>query len=288
MDLHAWWYRDGAWVHPHEATISIHDIAVLRGYSAFEALRTYNRRPFHLADHLERLYRSAALIDLEIPCTREEIADLVQELIARNPYRHASVRVLVTGGESEDGIVATGRPKLIMLISPLGERDRQRFAQGVFLVTTRLQREVPEAKTSNYTAAVRALKAAARRAADDALFVNAQGHVPEATRSTFFLFRGDTLVTPGEGVLPGITRGVVLSLAQGRFPIEERPILLEELALADEAFITSSSREIVPVVRIDEQLIGSGTPGPRTGELQQRFIEMLEDGAWCSSDVANA
>jgi len=282
MDLNAWWYRDGEWVHPNEATISIHDIAVLRGYSAFEALRTYDRRPFHLKEHLERLYRSAAVIDLEIPYTREEIADVVRELIARNAYRHASVRLLVTGGESEDGVIAVGRPRLIVMISPLGERDMQRFARGYFLITTRLQRESPEAKTSNYTAAVRALKQAARRGADDALFVSAQGHVQEATRSNFFIFRGDTLVTPREEILLGITRNVVLELARGRFPIEERPILLEELAQADEAFVTSSSKEIVPVVRIDEQVIGNGVPGPRTTELEQRFIEMVERGDWAS------
>lgn len=282
MDLKAWWYRDGEWVHPNEATISLHDIAVLRGYSVFEALRTYDRRPFHLKEHLERLYRSAEVIDLEIPYTREEIAGVVREIIARNSYRHASVRLLVTGGESEDGVIAVGRPKLIVMISPLGERDMQRFARGYFLITTRLQRESPEAKTSNYTAAVRALKQAARRGADDALFVSEQGHVQEATRSNFFIFRGDTLVTPREGILLGITRNVVLELARRRFPIEERPILLEELALADEAFVTSSSKEIVPVVRIDEQVIGSGTPGPRTTELEQRFIEMVERGDWAS------
>jgi branched-chain amino acid aminotransferase len=284
MDLNAWWYRDGEWVHPNEATISIHDIAVLRGYSAFEALRTYNRRPFHLAEHLERLYRSADLIDLQIPSPREEIASVVRESIARNPYRHASVRLLVTGGESEDGIMATGRPKLIVMTSPLGERDLQRFARGVRLITTHLQRDVPQAKTSNYTAAVRALKEAARRAADDALFVSAQGHVQEATRSNFFLFRGETLVTAQDNILPGITRRVVLDLARGRFPIEERPILQAELALADEAFITSSSREIVPVVRIDELVIAQGRPGPRTSELQQRFIEMVERGAWYTDE----
>jgi branched-chain amino acid aminotransferase len=280
MDTNAWWYVDGEWVHPHQASISLNDIAVLRGYSAFEALRTYDRRPFHLADHLERLYRSAAMIDLEIPRTRGDIAGVVREIIARNSYRHASVRMLVTGGESEDGVMAVGRPKLIVMISPLGERDMDRFARGYYLITTRLQREVPEAKTSNYTAAVRALKEAARRGADDALFVNEQGHVQEATRSNFFLFRGDTLVTPREEILLGITRNVVLDLARGRFPIEERPILLEELALAGEAFVTSSSKEIVPVVRIDEQVIGDGRPGPRTTELERRFIEMVESNNW--------
>lgn len=280
MDTNAWWYIDGEWVHPDQAHLSINDLAILRGYSAFEALRTYDRRPFHLSEHLKRLYNSSKLIDLEIPWQQEEIADLVGELIERNVYRHAAVRMLITGGESDDGILASGKPKLVLLISPLGERDQQRFAQGYYLITTHLQRELPEAKTSNYTSAMRALKQARRFQADDALFVNESGEVQEATRSNFFLFVGDTLVTPRKGVLIGITRNVVLELARNRFSIEERPILLAELSQASEAFVTSSSREIVPVVRIDDWKIGDGRPGPRTTELEQRFIALIESGGW--------
>ena len=278
MDTNAYWYVGGQWVHPQDAVISINDMAVLRGYSAFEALRTYDRRPFHLDEHLKRLYRSAALIELAIPWPASFIADVISETIARNSYKHASIRLLVTGGASEDGITPTGQPALVVMIAPLGERDMQRFARGIKLITTRLQREAPEAKTTNYMAAVRALKEAATRGASDALFVNASGHVLEATRSNFFIFRDDTLVTPREGVLYGITRNVVLELARGHFTIEERPILLEELPLTKEAFITSSSKEITPVVQIDDLRIGNGKPGPRTYELEQRFIEMIERG----------
>jgi branched-chain amino acid aminotransferase len=278
MDPNAYWYVGGRWVHPHEAVISINDIAVLRGYSAFEALRTYDRRPFHLDEHLKRLYRSAELIELEIPWPTNLIADVIRETIGRNSYRHAAIRLLVTGGESEDSITPTGQPTLVVMITPLGERDMQRFARGIKLITTRLRREAPEAKTTNYMAAVRALKEAARRGAADALFVNESGHVLEGTRSNFFIFRGDTLVTPREGVLYGITRNVVLELARGRFAIEERPVLLDELRLTEEAFTTSSSKEITPVVRVDDLLIGNGKPGPRTYELEQRFIELIERG----------
>jgi branched-chain amino acid aminotransferase len=280
MDTNIWWYIDGEWVQPNQARLPLTDVAILRGYSVFEALRTYDRRPFHLNEHLERIFHSGRVIDLEIPQTREEIATLVREIVERNPFRHASVRILVTGGESEDGVQAVGKPKLIMMITALGERDMQRFAQGYYVITTRLQREAPEAKTSNYSSALRALKEAARRGADDALFISPLGHVLESTRGNFFIFRGDTLVTPREGMLIGITRNVVLELAHGRFPIEERPVLLEELPLADEAFITSSSREIVPVVRVNDLMIGEGKPGPRTTELEQRFIELVESGTW--------
>ena len=278
MDTNANWYAGGRWVHPHEAVISINDLAVLRSYSVFESLRTYDRRPFHLDEHLKRLYRSAELIELDIPWPSSFIAQVVHETIERNGYKHAAIRLLVTGGESEDGLTPTGRPTLVAMITPLGERDMQRFARGIKVITTRLQREAPEAKTTNYMAAVRALKEAARRDAADALFVNASGHVLEATRSNFFIIRGDTLVTAREGILHGITRNVVLELARGRFTIEERPVLLEELPLTGEAFITSSSREITPVVQIEDLRIGDGKPGPRTWELEQRFIEMIERG----------
>ncbi len=278
MDNNALWYVNGQWVHPDEATISINDIGLLRAYSVFESLRTYDRRPFHLDEHLNRLYRSAELIELDIPWSREQIADVVRGVIERNPYRHAAIRILVTGGVSEDGMLPSGKPTLNVLITPLPERDMERFARGYKLITTRLQRVAPEAKTTSYVAAVRALKEAARQGAQDALFVNEQGHVLESTRSNFFIFKGDTLVTPREGVLIGITRNVALELARGRFQVEERPILLEELAEADEAFVTASSKEIVPVVQIDDLVIGNGKPGPRTTELEQRFIDMVNRG----------
>ena len=276
MDNNAWWYVNGRWVHPHEATISLNDVAVLRGYSAFEALRTYHRQPFHLEEHLNRLYRSAELIELDIPWSRAFITQLVHEIIERNAYEHASIRLFVTGGETEDSILPIGKPTLAVLITPLGERNMERFAQGYKVITTPLQRSTPEAKTTSYLEAIRALKEATRHDAVDALFVNAQGHVLEATRSNFFVFHGDTLITPHDGVLMGITRNVVLELAHGFFTIEERPILLAELPLVDEAFITSSSKEIMPVVRIDDLVIGNGSPGRRTAALEQRFIDMVE------------
>jgi branched-chain amino acid aminotransferase len=278
MDNNALWYIDGRWVHPNEGTISINDVAVLRGYSAFESLRTYNRRPFHLEEHLHRLYRSAALIELDIPYTREYITNIISEVIERNPYKHASIRILVTGGESEDGVLPSGKPVLAVLITQLAERDMERFARGVKVITSRLQRVSPEAKTTSYVEAIRSLKEAARQNATDALFVNVQGHVLEGTRSNFFVFRGDTLVTPRAGVLIGVTRNTVLELADGIFTIEERPISFDELASVDEAFITSSSKEITPVVQIDELVIGDGKPGSRTYRLEQRFIEMIEQG----------
>lgn len=278
LDQQAWWYVDGQWVHPHEATISLNDVAVLRGYSVFESLRTYDRRPFYLNEHLERMYRSASIIELDVPYTREQVAQIITDTIERNTYTHATIRILLTGGVSDDGITPGSHPVLAILITPLGERNLDKFSQGIRLITTHLQRPIPEAKSSSYLTAIRALKDAARRNAIDALFVNEQGHVLESTRSNFFLFHGDTLVTPRNNMLIGITRMVILELAKGRFVVEERPITTAELAQADEAFLTSSSREITPVSHIDDVAIGNGKPGPRTWELEQRLIDLIKRG----------
>src|SRR5260370_38779219 len=107
MDKQALWYVGGQWVHPHEAMISINDVAVLRGYSAFEALRTYNSRPFHLGKHLTRLYRSAELIELEIPCSRESLAAIIREVIERNTYKHAAIRIILTEGANKYSSIHT-------------------------------------------------------------------------------------------------------------------------------------------------------------------------------------
>ncbi|GCE16394.1 aminotransferase class IV [Dictyobacter kobayashii] len=278
MDEQAWWYINGNWVHPHEASISINDVAVLRGYSVFESLRTYHRRPFHLDEHLQRLYRSARLIELDVTFAAAFLHDIVLESIERNPYEHATVRLLVTGGVSEDGVLPYGDSGLAVMVTPLAERDMERFARGCKLITTNLTRMMPEAKTANYVSAIRALKEAAQQQASDALFVNEQRHVLEGTRSNFFIFHGDTLVTPQKEVLIGVTRNVVLELARGRFTIEERPILIDELGSIDEAFITSSSKEITPVIQINDLVIGDGKPGTRTYELEQHFIKLVEQG----------
>ncbi len=276
LDTNAWWYINGAWVHPQDARISINDVGLLRGYSVFESLRTYDRQPFHLAEHLNRLYHSAEIIQMQVHYTRASLERMVYEVIERNSYKHATVRMLLTGGVSEDGILPGDNNGLAILISELGERDMQRFARGVKLITTSLQRVSPEAKTSNYVSAIRALQEARQHEASDALFVNEEGLVLEGTRSNFFVFRGDTLITPAQGVLMGVTRNAVVELARQHFRVEERPILLEELRQVDEAFITASSTEITPVVQIDDVIIGNGHSGQHTFELEQAFIAMVE------------
>jgi branched-chain amino acid aminotransferase len=275
LDAHAWWYCDGVWCHPQEATISINDVAVLRGYSLFESLPVYKRKPFHLADNIRRLYHSSQVIDLEVPYTAEEITALITEVIERNPYENATLRILVTGGITEDAVLPSGKPSLYILITPAIEMTPERWQQGIKVISVPFQREAPEAKSTSYLVAIKALKQAARQGAQDALYYNSNQEILECTRSNIFLVREGILLTPREGILTGLTRNLVLELARNRFPIEERVIPLEEVWHADEAFTSSSGRGIMPVVQVDGQQIGDGRGGPITRKLYELVREAI-------------
>lgn len=269
-------YVDGEYVDIASAHIPATDLSVLRGYAVFDFLRTYGGKAFHIEAHIARLFRSAALIDLEMTWMEDEIIAIVNETISRNvgiEFAEFNVRIVVTGGESPGFLMPDNRPRLLVLISPATNMDPIYYSEGAPIITVDEARIIPDAKTINYIPAIMALKQAKRRGAIDAIYVNAAGHVLEGTTNNLFIFKGDTLITPGEGVLPGITRGVVLELAADVFPVEVRDLSLDEVYNADEAFLTSSVKEVMPIKTLDDRVIGAGAPGPNTRHLMQLFMK---------------
>jgi branched-chain amino acid aminotransferase len=271
-------YIDGEFVSAEEARIPATDLAVLRGYGVFDFTRTYHRRPFHLDAHLDRLYRSAEQVLLDIPWSKAEITDIVMETIARNPdYAECNVRIVVTGGESPDFLNPADRPRLLVLITPATIMPERAYAEGVYIVTVQMDRVLTGAKSINYIPAIIALRHARKQGALDAVYIDNEGRVLEGTTNNLFAFYGDTLVTPGdEHVLLGITRGIVLELAETAFTVEHRDITLDELYTADEIFLSSSVKEVLAVTRINDRTIADGRPGVRT----QRLLEMFREIAW--------
>jgi branched-chain amino acid aminotransferase len=235
-------------------------------------MRTYGREIFHLDEHIDRMARSCALIDLELPWPRDEIVRVVMNTVAHNHTGAGdlTVRIFVTGGGG-DGFLQAPQPRLLVFADPFTGYPSSHYEDGITAVTTRDARYRPAAKTINYIPAIVAFRYAKAQGADEALYINEADHVLEATRSNLFAFIGDTLVTPEAGILHGVTRGVVLKLAGDLFPVEVRDIELNELLAADEAFITSTSKEIMPLVKIDGAIIGDGRPGARTQELMRAF-----------------
>jgi branched-chain amino acid aminotransferase len=270
------YYVNGEYVSEEDARISVGDLGILRGYGIFDFLRTYHGVPFRLDDHLARLERSASLIELPLPWAREELAAIIRETLDRNTHPESYIRIVVTGGQSADGITPAEAPSLIVLVTPAPTDDPKLFEDGVKLITMRTDRTLPTAKTINYIPAVLALKKAKAAGAFEALYVNAKGIALECTRSNLFIVCDGTLITPEIGILHGITRKVTLERAAGICEVELRALTLDEVQSADEVFITSSTKEVLPVVQIDDAIIGDGKPGTLTLQLRESFLAYAE------------
>jgi branched-chain amino acid aminotransferase len=265
------YYLDGKFVPDGEAVFPIDDLGLLRGYGCFDFMRTYNGRVIFIREHVQRLLRSAAQIGIALPLSEEEWVRLVQDTLQRNPPVESSVRILVTGGSSADFITPQGRPRIAVMVAPLHPYPPEWYRDGAGVITVASTRAIPGAKTIDYIRAILVLAEAREKGAIEAVYVDPEGHVREGTTSNIFAFIGDRLVTPGTGILPGITRQKVLALAEETYSVAVRDIARDELLRADEVFITSSNRLIVPIVRVDDAVIGAGRPGERTRAVMQAF-----------------
>lgn len=261
------------------AAIGLNDLGLVRGYGIFEVLRTYGDRPFGLRAHLDRLAYSATQIELALPASIAEIEAIVHETLARNAAGDVTIRIIVTGGASSGFLMPEGRPTLLVMLAPVKPYAAQIYQDGAALLTVDAARFMPTVKSLNYIPAILGQRRARAAGAIEALYCDAAGVITECTTSNFFIFKGDQLITPVQDVLPGITRAAALEVAGDLFEIVERPILRGELAEADEAFITSTTKEIMPIVRVDEQLIGVGRPGARTQRLRQSFLAYIAQGS---------
>lgn len=266
------YYVDGSFVDDEAASIPAKDITVLRGYGVFDFLITYNRRPFHVEEHVKRLENSAAAIGLKLNHTNKEICDIIQQTIDRNPHHtESNIRIVYTGGISPDGVTPQGNGILMVMVTPKLMLPDWWYADGAGVITVDTERYIPTSKSTNYLSAVLSQHEAHKIGAIEAIYVDRDNRVLEGTTTNIFGFRNGTLVTPPDGILPGITRNVVLNLVKGHYPVELRHIDRSELATFDEVFITASNKEIVPVVRINDTVVGSGKPGDKTRHVMELF-----------------
>lgn len=283
---------DGVRVPASEARVSVFDRGFLYGDSVFETLRTYGGKAFALEEHLERLARSAELVHIELPVSierlREEVEEALEEVSGsvRGEVRESYVRLMLTRGIGALGLdpgLAVA-PLRVMIVAPLVPPPPEAYEKGIAVISYATQRPADAtpaagAKIGNYLVAVLAMEKAREHGASEALIVDATGHVVEGATSNVFAVRAGILHTPSErsGILPGITRRTILEVASD-LGIEVRfePLELANLATGfDEVFISSSIREILPVVRIDGAPVGTGLPGPVTRRLLAAFRERV-------------
>ena len=269
MDIY---YIDGQFVDEDKAVVSVKDIVVLRGFGVFDSLITYNKRPFRLKEHVERLQNSAKHIGLEIRPSNEEICKITEETIKLNPdHDESKIRIVYTGGISSDGVTPDGNGSLMVMVTPRHMLPDRWYTDGTKIITVDIERILPGAKSTNYLSAIYALSQARRQNAIESVYVDRHDRVLEGTTTNFFMFRDNKLITAGKDILPGITRSVILELADGNFEVEIRDIDKREIASAEEIFITASNKEVVPVIKVNDLTVGNGKPGPQTRKVMQLF-----------------
>ncbi|MCP5505355.1 MAG: aminotransferase class IV [Chlamydiales bacterium] len=246
-----------------EATLSPLDLSVLRGFGVMDYLRTYGGEPFRLRAHLERFVFSANEIGLTVPKSIEEMEQIVEELIERGGYPETSIKVVLTGGISEDQLMPQGPPTFFAVAYPFKPFPEHYFREGIQITTSCYQRPFPQAKSIVYLPAIMALK----KGGVDVLFYNEKEELLETGTANFFALKEGKIITPKTGILDGITRQVVLELAD----VEQRTITKEEINTFEGAFLTSSNKEVMPVVQIDHVVMNNGVIPFTILDLMQRF-----------------
>ncbi len=263
-----------------EASLHVSDLSILRGYGLFDFFTVRKGKPLFLEDYLDRFYQSAWFMRLDVPFSREDLTGQILELVEANGLEEAGIRLVLTGGYAPDGYTPTA-PNLLIMEYPAPKYPASHYENGVKLMLFEYNRTFPTAKTINYIVGINLLPQMRAVGAEDVLFFS-DGHIFETTRANFFIVtQDDVIVTPGEGILKGVTRKKTLEVARRHFKVEERPLAMEELATAKEAFMTSSTKRVLPVTQVDETVIGSGKPGVVTQELLRLFLE--EEERWLSA-----
>ncbi|GIW65040.1 MAG: branched chain amino acid aminotransferase [Candidatus Parcubacteria bacterium] len=273
-------YINNKFIDSLNAKISVYDLGFLRSYAVFDFLRTYNQKPFYLDDHLKRLLNSSKIIGLKHNYKLLQLKKIVIKTLKKNQSmslgKEFNIRIILTGGNSLD-FITPSKPNLIVMITPLKQLDKKLFEQGTKLITKVSERIFPQAKTIIYTEAVKFLQEAKRKGAIEVLLISKEGKVLECTTSNFFVVVNKKLITPPtDKILSGITRKIVINLAKKlKIPVIEREINFKEIKNFDEAFITATNKEILPIIKIDNIKI-STQPGPITKSLITEFKKLVK------------
>jgi len=278
-------YVNGAFCREKETYISPFDLSVLRGYGVFDYVQLYKGQPFHLMDHLERLKWSADQIELSLPTSLNTIVDITYALIEKNPAIDAGIRFIITGSIcSQDLLTSSDSPSLIILFHPYIPNPERYYTKGMRVITTDILRTMSTVKTTNYMPAIFAMKRAKETGFDDALYINYRKELLEGTTCNLFFFKDGSLITADStDIVKGVTRSILLRLAEPHFPIEYRSLSLDEIQSCQEAFLCSSVKDVVPLIQINDIKIGSGTPGPYSEKLRNLYRSYIKD--YLSRDI---
>ena len=264
-------YLNGKITKSNRASLPLNDLAILRGFGVIDFVRTYNGKPFRLKDHYLRFVNSAKILGLKVPVTETELAKILTALKQKNRLTEATFRFILTGGPTNNYITPSGPANFYIIADDLMDFPPTVFKKGGKLITAEYERPKFGAKNTNYLTTVSLQKERQQKKALEILFIK-DGLVLEASTSNIFIVKNQTLITPTDRILHGITRKVTLELAKKlKIKTEIRPVTVAELLSADECFITATNKKITPIIQIDNKKINSGTPGPITKQLLSSF-----------------
>ncbi|NRB61646.1 MAG: aminotransferase class IV [Saprospiraceae bacterium] len=266
---------NGNQVHQNDASIQVGDLALLRGYGLFDYFQFEQGIPVFLDDYLDRFYNSAEGLGLVVRSDRAELTQDILALIARNDQTSGGIRLVLTGGYSPNGYLPA-EPNLLILQYPKPSYPETYFHNGIKLITHPYSRDIPHIKTLNYLMGIHLLPKLEAAGALEPLYHSGE-FITETTRSNiFFVMQDQTIATPAEGILQGITRKQVIQLARKNFDVAIRDFRLDELCHIQEAFITGTNKKVMPVIGINKLMIGEGRPGPVTRILQADFEDHIQ------------
>ncbi len=260
-------FINGVFVPFEQSFLSVSDLSIQRGYAIFDFFLVKEGIAPFLSDHLDRFIRSAALLSLDLPYSKAELAKIVKGLIAKNGLRNSSVKMLLTGGIAKDDFTLspTGTT-LIVINKPFELILPDWWKNGGSLISCNYQREIPEAKTINYLRSVRWSQRLLETKAAEILYLD-RNWVRECSRSNIFYVKDQIVYTPKSYILAGVTRKRILQLPG--FTVEQRNFKMKELLEADEVFITSTTKGVLPIVKIDSTVIGDGRIGMITKAIRE-------------------
>jgi branched-chain amino acid aminotransferase len=276
-------YVNGKFFRKDEALISVMDHGFLYGDGVFEAFRVYNGKIFQFDDHINRLYDSARIIDLDIPLDKEQFKNIIIETVRRTGFKDCYIRPQVTRGVGSLGHDPSSCEKatVIVYVTTTPVLKKERSIRTIVSAYRRPPAFIlpPESKMTQYLNNILAKMEAKKKGVDDAILLDIRGFVSEGCAWNIFLVRNHCVSTPSitSSILPGITRKVVISLLKElNIQVEERDITLSELFIADEVFGTGTGSGISPVIEINGRVVGDGKPGLITNQIEQKLKDFIE------------
>ncbi len=255
--------------------LNVNNLSLHRGYGIFDYFTYHQGQNKYLDWYISRLYTSAAKAQLTISLSPQQLVDAINLLYEQNRVAQANIKIIITAGNSTNGYQPLGKPELIILSYKHQSHPSTHYTEGIRLITYEHRRPFADIKSTNYMIPYLLQQQLNNRHAVDVLY-HMNDQVSETSRANIFLVKNQSIFTPSEHILPGITRRIILESYEGHKVTVQR-LTLNDFLSADEVFITSSTKRIMPVIAIDNQSISNSNVGPISQKINQWFIKQLSD-----------